>query len=59
LNSDGIHMVAMVLFSFSGFLPLCATFFLGIRRRCAWGLRESLGAQGRCSNGGGGRTRNW
>jgi hypothetical protein len=41
LNSDGIHLVAMVLFSFSGFLSLCATFFLGIQRRCARGLRDA------------------
>jgi hypothetical protein len=32
LNSDGTHLVAMVLFSFSGFLSLCVTFFLGIQR---------------------------
>jgi hypothetical protein len=36
----------MVLFSFSGFLSLCATFFLGIQRRCVWGLQEAQELEG-------------
>jgi hypothetical protein len=40
LNSEGTHMVAAFpLFFFVIFL--CTTFFVGIRRRCAWGLQGS------------------
>jgi hypothetical protein len=41
LNSEGTQLVtALPLFLFAIF-SLCATFFVGIRRRCTRGLRGS------------------
>jgi hypothetical protein len=39
-NNEGTHLVATLMLPFFVIFSLCATFLMGIQKRCARGLRE-------------------